>query len=102
MSITHRVMIGLVAMMAVAAPAEVHLTVYDCGTLGGDQTKAEGTKGFGLSDNQCMVGVSTYINGAWRGFRDARILKIGPHEIVVWVKGHSMALIEVSGHQRLR
>ncbi len=35
------------------------------------------------------------------GARDAKILKLGPNDIKVWVKGHSMALIEVDGHQRL-
>ena len=36
------------------------------------------------------------------GARDARILEIGPQHFTLWVKGHSMALVEVSGHQRLR
>ena len=32
------------------------------------------------------------------GARDARILEIGPSHIKLWVKGHSMVLVEVAGH----
>ena len=36
------------------------------------------------------------------GFRDARILDLGPYHVSVRVKGHSMALLEITGHQRAR
>jgi len=36
------------------------------------------------------------------GARDARILEIGPRHVKLWVNGHSMGLVEVTGHQRLR
>jgi hypothetical protein len=36
------------------------------------------------------------------GARDARILEIGPHHIKLHVKGHSMALVEASGHIRIQ
>jgi hypothetical protein len=36
------------------------------------------------------------------GARDARILEIGPQHVKLWVKGHSMALVEVAGYQRMR
>ena len=36
------------------------------------------------------------------GFRDARILETGPRHIKLWVNGHSLGLVEVAGHQRLR
>ena len=34
------------------------------------------------------------------GARDAKILELGPKHIKLWVKGHSMALVEVAGHRR--
>ena len=36
------------------------------------------------------------------GVRDARILDAGPNHIKLWVNGHSMALVEASGHEQVR
>lgn len=73
MKMMHRVMIGWVAMMvALAAPVKASWIVYDCGTLGGNQTLSPGTMGLGLSDNQCVVGVSIPTSGRWQAFRYTR------------------------------
>lgn len=36
------------------------------------------------------------------GTRDARVLETGPNHVKLWVAGHSMVLVELTGHQRLR
>ena len=36
------------------------------------------------------------------GARDARIIEIGPQHVKLWVRRHAMALVEVTGHIRIR
>ena len=36
------------------------------------------------------------------GARDARIIGLGPNHVKLWVRGHAMALVEVTGHVRIR
>jgi len=36
------------------------------------------------------------------GARDARLLEVGPHHLKLWVQGHRMALVEATGHIRIR
>jgi len=36
------------------------------------------------------------------GYRDARLLELEPKRLRIWVRGHGMALVEVTGHEQVR
>ena len=56
----------------------------------------------GTTAPQTAAGRRDHAASGAEGVRDARILEIGPHHISLWVNGHSMALVEATGHRRLR